>query len=58
MIKAYLLAFEKKISPDKLDPKGDVRTNLGGRFKYYREVNQFGYNGTSFLFSLNVKINK
>jgi len=44
--------------PEELDPKGDARTNLGGRFKYYREVNQSGYNGTSFLLSLNVRINK
>lgn len=34
--------------PDELDAQGDFQTNLGGRFKYYREVNQFGYNGLSF----------
>lgn len=44
--------------PDELNPKGDVITNLGGRFKYFREVNQFGYNGRSFLLSLNLKISK
>jgi len=35
--------------PDPLDPKGDNSTNLGGRFHYYREVNQFGYEGRTFL---------
>ena len=36
------------IYPDVLDPKGDLSTNLGGRFKYPWEVNQFGFSGTTF----------
>lgn len=35
------------IYPDAIDPKGDVVTDLGGRFKYPWEVNQFGFNGTT-----------
>ena len=38
-----------------LDPKGDVVTDLGGRFKYAWEVNQFGYSGTTFTAGLNFK---
>ena len=34
------------VHPDELDPKGDVVTDLGGRFKYPWEVNQFGFAGT------------
>lgn len=34
------------VYPDELDPKGNLVTNLGGRFKYPWEVNQFGFNGT------------
>lgn len=40
------------VYPDVLDTKGDVVTDLGGRFKYPWEVNQFGFMGT--IFSLNV----
>ncbi|WP_233899570.1 TonB-dependent receptor [Tenacibaculum piscium] len=36
------------IYPDTIDTKGDVVTNLGGRFKYPWEVNQFGFSGTIF----------
>ncbi|MCH2044602.1 MAG: TonB-dependent receptor [Saprospiraceae bacterium] len=36
------------IYPDPIDSKGDVVTNLGGRFLYPWEVNQFGFNGTTF----------
>ncbi len=36
------------VYPDEIDPKGDSSTNLGGRFKYPWEVNQFGFNGTTF----------
>lgn len=43
------------VYPDKLDPKGDVVTDLGGRFKYAWEVNQFGYSGTTFTAGLNFK---
>ena len=34
------------VYPDIIDTKGDVVTDLGGRFKYPWEVNQFGFNGT------------
>jgi iron complex outermembrane receptor protein len=44
--------------PDELDPKGDFKTNLGGRFKYYRELNQFGYYGASYFAQLNVNIGR
>jgi len=35
------------VYPDAIDTKGDFVTDLGGRFKYPWEVNQFGFNGTS-----------
>ncbi len=34
------------VYPDPIDPKGDFVTDLGGRFKWPWEVNQFGFNGT------------
>jgi len=34
------------IYPDVIDTKGDFVTDLGGRFKYPWEVNQFGFLGT------------
>lgn len=43
------------VYPDRLDTKGDVVTDLGGRFKYAWEVNQFGFNGTTFTAGLNWK---
>ncbi|MFV8347518.1 TonB-dependent receptor [Flavobacterium sp. ZB4P13] len=43
------------VYPDKLDTKGDVVTDLGGRFEYPWEVNQFGFNGTTFTAGLNFK---
>jgi iron complex outermembrane receptor protein len=43
------------VYPDQLDTKGDVVTDLGGRFKYPWEVNQFGFNGTTFTGGLNFK---
>ena len=43
------------VYPDKLDPKGDVVTDLGGRFKYAWEVNQFGFSGTIFTAGMNFK---
>ncbi len=43
------------VYPDVLDNKGDVVTDLGGRFRYPWEVNQFGFNGTTFTANLNVK---
>lgn len=43
------------VYPDEVDPKGDPITNLGGRFKYAWEVNQFGYLGTTVLAKLNLR---
>lgn len=43
------------VYPDELDPKGDVVTDLGGRFRYPWEVNQFGFNGTIFTGNVNIK---
>ncbi|MEL6922746.1 MAG: TonB-dependent receptor, partial [Bacteroidota bacterium] len=34
------------VYPDPIDPKGDFVTDLGGRFMWPWEVNQFGFNGT------------
>ena len=34
------------VYPDEIDTKGDFVTDLGGRFKYPWEVNQFGFSGT------------
>ncbi|MCP5064423.1 MAG: TonB-dependent receptor [Ignavibacteriae bacterium] len=39
--------------PDEIDTKGDSVTDLGGRFKYPWEVNQFGFNGRVFLATIN-----
>ncbi|WP_299156793.1 TonB-dependent receptor [uncultured Tenacibaculum sp.] len=36
------------VFPDEIDTKGDVVTDLGGRFRYPWEVNQFGFNGATF----------
>lgn len=44
------------VYPDEIDTKGDVVTDLGGRFKYPWEVNQFGFNGTIISASLNFKL--
>ncbi|MFP6889823.1 MAG: hypothetical protein VCF07_08760 [Nitrospinota bacterium] len=33
------------VYPDPIDVKGDPLMDLGGRFKYPWEVNQFGFNG-------------
>ena len=35
------------VYPDKIKSKGDVLTDLGGRFQYPWEVNQFGFNGVT-----------
>jgi len=34
------------VYPDVIEPGSDFVTDLGGRFKYPWEVNQFGFNGT------------
>jgi len=43
------------VYPDVIDTKGDFVTDLGGRFKYPWEVNQFGFNGTIFKAGLTFK---
>ncbi|MEO9965953.1 MAG: TonB-dependent receptor [Reichenbachiella sp.] len=43
------------IYPDEVDPKNDPITNLGGRFKYAWEVNQFGYLGTVVSARINLR---
>ncbi|QXP58015.1 TonB-dependent receptor [Cellulophaga sp. HaHa_2_95] len=43
------------VYPDEITTKGDVVTDLGGRFKYPWEVNQFGFNGTTLRAGLNFK---
>lgn len=60
-------AFSEKVSvnlavnnllnvyPDVIDTKGDFVTDLGGRFKYPWEVNQFGFNGTILKAGLSYK---
>lgn len=42
------------VYPDAIDTHGDVVTDLGGRFKYPWEVNQFGFMGTRY--ALNLKL--
>ena len=43
------------VYPDTIETGGDVVTDLGGRFKYPWEVNQFGFNGTTFKAGLTFK---
>ncbi|MEZ4920087.1 MAG: TonB-dependent receptor [Saprospiraceae bacterium] len=43
------------VYPDVIDTKGDVVTDLGGRFLYPWEVNQFGFNGTTLMANLNFR---
>ncbi len=43
------------VYPDEIDTKGDVVTDLGGRFRYPWEVNQFGFNGTTVNGSITFK---
>lgn len=43
------------IYPDEIETSGDVVTDLGGRFKYPWEVNQFGFNGTTLKGGLTFK---
>jgi len=43
------------VYPDAIDPKGDPVTDLGGRFKYPWEVNQFGFMGTTIKAGLSYK---
>jgi len=41
------------VYPDEIDTKGDFVTDLGGRFRYPWEVNQFGFRGAYFQVGLN-----
>jgi len=58
------LNFSYKISqsisldvyPDVINTKGDFVTNLGGRFKYPWEVNQFGFNGRVIMGTVNISL--
>ncbi|WP_185154480.1 TonB-dependent receptor [Fulvivirga sp. M361] len=43
------------VYPDEIDTKGDVVTDLGGRFRYPWEVNQFGFNGTTLKIGANFR---
>ena len=43
------------VYPDVIKTGGDVVTDLGGRFKYPWEVNQFGFNGTIIKLGLSYK---
>ncbi|MBN4056373.1 hypothetical protein JYT20_01495 [Rhodothermus sp. AH-315-K08] len=40
------------VFPDAIEPGGDFVTDLGGRFKWPWEVNQFGFNGTTVRFGI------
>ncbi len=43
------------VYPDKIDTKGDPVTDLGGRFQYPWEVNQFGFMGTTIQGTLGIR---
>lgn len=42
------------VYPDEIEPGSDFVTDLGGRFRYPWEVNQFGFNGTTISGRLNI----
>ena len=44
------------VYPDKIDNKGDVTTDLGGRFVYPWDVNQFGFNGRFYFAKLQFRL--
>ncbi len=44
------------VYPDEIETGGDVITDLGGRFKYPWEVNQFGFNGTMIVGGITFKL--
>lgn len=44
------------VYPDEIDAKNDPTTNLGGRFRYPWEVNQFGFNGRYVFGKLTIKL--
>ena len=43
------------VYPDKIDTKGDFEADLGGRFEYPWEVNQFGFSGMTIQGGLSVR---
>lgn len=43
------------VYPDKIDTKGDFEADLGGRFKYPWEVNQFGFSGMTIQGGISVR---
>ena len=43
------------VYPDEIETQGDFVTDLGGRFRYPWEVNQFGFNGTIINAGVNFK---
>ncbi len=43
------------VYPDEIDNKGDILTDLGGRFRYGWDMNQFGYKGTFISLALGAK---
>lgn len=43
------------VYPDEIETNGDFVTDLGGRFRYPWEVNQFGFNGTTLSASVMFK---
>ena len=43
------------VYPDKINTKGDFEADLGGRFEYPWEVNQFGFTGMTILSGLTVR---
>lgn len=44
------------VYPDVINTKGDFVTDLGGRFKYPWEVNQFGFNGRVIMGTVNISL--
>lgn len=44
------------LDPNGLDAKEDPTTTVGGRFLYYREANQFGISGTTYLANLIMRL--
>lgn len=43
------------VYPDVIEAQGDLDTDLGGRFKYPWEVNQFGFMGATYKIGVNFK---
>ena len=43
------------VFPEEIEAGSDILTDLGGRFRYPWEVNQFGFNGTTLTGNVNVR---